>query len=117
MRKKIAMAGIGAVGGYDLVSAGRVASGRGSFTHVGFELFATVLALCCAACAHSPAALIAFRTEQQAQEHCPNDAVVWVDPQSAAYYLKTSASYGRVGAGRYACRGEAEDAGMRGMVN
>ena len=111
MHKKIA------VGGNHPISADRVASRRGSFTHVGLELFAMVLALCCAACSHSPAALIAFRTEQQAQEHCPNDVVVWVDPQSAAYYLKTSASYARVGAGRYACRGEAEDAGMHGMAN
>ena len=117
MHNEIAITGIGAVGGYEPISAGRVASGRGPFTHLGFVLLAIILALCCGACAHSPAALIAFRTEQQAQEHCPNDDVVWVDPQSAAYNLKTSASYGRAGAGRYACRGEAENAGMRGMVN
>jgi len=81
------------------------------------RLFATVLALCCAECARSPSTLIAFRTEQQAQEHCPNDAVVWVDPQTGAYYVKTSASYGRVGVGRYACRGEAEDAGMHAIAS
>jgi hypothetical protein len=71
------------------------------------------LVLCWAGCGHSPTTLTAFRTEQQAQEHCPSDAVVWVDPQSGAYYLKKSASYGHAGAGRYGCRGEAEDVGMR----
>ena len=61
--------------------------------------------------------LTAFRTEQQAQEHCPKDTIVWLDPQSGAYYLKRSPSYGQAGAGRYACRGEAKDAGMREMAN
>ena len=70
------------------------------------------LALSCAACASSPEVLVAFRTEQQAQQHCPNDTVVWADPQSGTYSLKESASYGGVGTGRYACRREAESAGM-----
>ena len=85
--------------------------------HLGSALVATALALLCAACAHSPSVLTAFRTEQQAQEHCPNDPIVWVDPQSGSYYLKGSASYGRSGAGPYACRGEAESAGMHALAN
>jgi hypothetical protein len=70
-----------------------------------------------AACGQGPAVLVAFRTEQQAQEHCPDDTVVWVDPQSGGYHLNTSPSYGHAGAGRYACRREAELAGMRAMAN
>ena len=62
-------------------------------------------------------ALTAFRTQQQAQEHCPSDTVVWMDPQSGGYYLKGSAPYAHAGTGRYACRGEAKDAGMREMAN
>jgi hypothetical protein len=42
---------------------------------------------------------------------------VWVDPQSGGYYLNTSPSYGHAGTGRYACRREAELAGMRAMAN
>jgi len=42
---------------------------------------------------------------------------VWVDPQSGGYHLNTSPSYGHAGAGRYACRREAELAGMRAMAN
>jgi hypothetical protein len=38
-------------------------------------------------------------------------------PQSGTYYLKGSSSYGRAGAGRYACRSEAEGAGMREIAN
>jgi hypothetical protein len=82
-----------------------------------FQLLVLALALSCAACGHSPGILVAFQTEQQAQEHCPSDTVVWVDPQSGAYYLKGSSSYGHAGAGRYACRSEAEEAGMREIAN
>jgi len=75
------------------------------------------LPLAFAACGQVPDVLVAFRTEQQAQEHCPKDAVVWVDPQSGGYHLSTSPSYGHAAAGRYACRREAESAGMRAMAN
>jgi hypothetical protein len=61
--------------------------------------------------------LIAFRTEEQAQAHCPKDTVVWIDPQTAMYYLKGHDSYGRSPAGRYACRDEADQAGMHGVPN
>ena len=59
--------------------------------------------------------LVAFRTEEQAQTHCPKDTVVWIDPQSALYYLKGKGRYGSSPAGRYACRGEADHAGMHGV--
>ena len=78
----------------------------------------TALALSCAACGgQSPTVLVAFRTEEQAQTHCPKDTVVWIDPQSALYYLKGKERYGSSPAGRYACRGEADLAGMRGAPN
>jgi hypothetical protein len=81
------------------------------------RLLLAVLPLAFAACAHAPEVLVAFRTEQQAQEHCPKDTVVWVDPQSGGYYFTTSPSYGYAGARRYACRHEADLAGMRAMAN
>jgi hypothetical protein len=81
------------------------------------RLLVAALPLAFAACAHAPEVLLAFRTEQQAQEHCPKDIVVWVDPQSGEYYLNTSPSYGRAGTGRYTCRREAQSAGMREMAN
>ena len=95
----------------------RIVSRRGSKLNQGLGLLVMVLALSCAACGQSPVVLSAYRTEQQAQEHCPSDTVVWVDPQSGGYYLKGSASYGRMGASRYACRGEADRTGMRETPN
>ena len=77
----------------------------------------TAVALSCAACGHSPTVLTAFRTEEQAQAHCPGDAVIWVDPQRSAYYLKGQGSYGRGNAGSYACRKEADRAGMHEMMS
>jgi hypothetical protein len=74
------------------------------------------LALSCAACGESPTFLTAFRTEEQAQAHCPKDVVVWLDPQSGLYSLKGHGQYGRSN-GRYACRSEADAAGMHGMPN
>ena len=58
-----------------------------------------------------------FRTEQHAQEHCPRDAVVWVDAQSGTYQLKGQGTYGISATGRYACRSEADGAGMHAMAN
>jgi hypothetical protein len=95
----------------------RVGSNGGLTRSVGSGLVMLALSLSFAACGQSPAVLSAYRTEQQAQEHCPSDAVVWVDPQSGTYQLKGHGSYGLSDAGRYACRGEAERAGMRAMAN
>jgi hypothetical protein len=75
------------------------------------------LALSCAACGHPPTVLTAFRTEALAQAHCPKDTVVWIDPQSAIYYLKGQGPYGTSNAGRYACRDEADASGMHGVPN
>ena len=78
----------------------------------------TAIALSCAACGQStPAVLIAFRTEEQAQAHCPKDSVVWVEPQSGMYYLKGHPSYAHSTVGRYACRGDADLAGMHAVPN
>lgn len=75
------------------------------------------LALPCVACGQSTAVLLAFRTEQQAQEHCPDDTVVWLDLQSFTYRVKAQGSYSRSDSGRYACRGEADRAGMHLIPN
>src|ERR1700730_18087973 len=84
---------------------------------LGSGLIVLALALSCAACGGSPMVLTAFRTEQQAQEHCPKDTIVCRDPQSGMYQLKGHGSYGLSNAGRYACRDEAERAGMHAVAN
>ena len=95
----------------------RVGSSGGFSRSVGSSLVMMALSIYCAACGQSPAVLSAYRTEQQAQEHCPSDAVVWVDPQSGTYQLKGHGSYGLSASGRYACRSEADGAGMHAMAN
>jgi hypothetical protein len=95
----------------------RVASYGDLIRKLGQGLVALALALSCAACGHSPTVLTAYQTEQQAQTHCPKDIVVWLNAQSGTYHLKGSGSYGRMGAGRYVCRGEADAAGMHEMSN
>jgi hypothetical protein len=66
----------------------------GLWRSLGVGLMMVPLSLSCAACGGSPTVLTAFRTEQQAQEHCPKDTIVWVDPQSGTYQLKGHGSYG-----------------------
>jgi hypothetical protein len=95
----------------------RVEAIEGLGRDLGSGLIVLALALSRAACGGSPVVLTAFRTEQQAQEHCPEDTIVWLDPQSGMYQLKGHGSYGLSGAGRYACRGEAERTGMHAMTN
>jgi ribosomal protein L37E len=80
-----------------------------------FTASLVVLTVSCAACGHSSNVLTAFRSEEQAQSHCPKDTVVWLDPQSGIYYFKGEGPYGSSNAGRYACRGEADSAGMHGL--
>jgi hypothetical protein len=54
-----------------------------------------------------------FHTEQQAQQHCPNDTVVWVNTKTGVYHLKGERWYGATKAGAYVCRKEADAEGDR----
>jgi hypothetical protein len=53
------------------------------------------------------APLSSFRYEAQAQRHCPNDAVVWLDFNRGVYYLKEQRRYARGASGSFVCRDEA----------
>jgi hypothetical protein len=85
--------------------------------HAPRMLVMLALAVACAACGHSSKPLLAFRTEEQAQAHCPDDTVVWLNFQNATYYLKGQGSYGHSEPGRYSCRNEADSAGMHETAN
>jgi hypothetical protein len=54
-----------------------------------------------------------FRYEAQAQRHCPNDAVVWLDFAKGVYYLKGQKRYARGATGSFVCRDEARGSGYR----
>ncbi|MGM4894394.1 hypothetical protein [Tardiphaga sp. 839_C3_N1_4] len=57
--------------------------------------------------------LTSFRYETQAQVHCPDDSVVWLDFRKNVYYLKRQKKYGRGTTGSFVCRKEASDSGFR----
>jgi hypothetical protein len=54
-----------------------------------------------------------FRYEAQAQRHCPEDTVVWLDFRKGIYYFKRQSRYGRGSTGSFACREEARSNGYR----
>jgi hypothetical protein len=57
--------------------------------------------------------LTPFRYEAQAQRHCPDDTVVWLDLGKGLYYLKGQRRYARGGSGSFVCREEARGSGYR----
>jgi hypothetical protein len=60
------------------------------------------------------AGMMMFRSEQTAQQHCPSDAVVWLNTTRAIYYFKGDRWYGHTNRGAYVCKTEADKDGMSG---
>ena len=60
--------------------------------------------------------LTPFRTQDQAQRHCPGDSVVWLDFSKGKYYAKGQKLYGRGLNGSYVCREEARSSFYRGAL-
>ena len=52
------------------------------------------------------AQLTLFGTELQAQQHCPNDTVVWLDFQKRIYYVAGQRLYAQGRMGTFVCREE-----------
>lgn len=63
------------------------------------------------AAGHLPEIAARFQFEQQARNHCPGEAIVWVDARSQTYDAGTDRFYGRTRTGAFACRRDAETAG------
>jgi hypothetical protein len=64
----------------------------------------------------APAAVVPlanFPTAQEAQQHCPDDLVVWLDIPTRTYHYRGQRWYGSTKSGAYVCRNEAVRAGMR----
>ena len=58
-----------------------------------------------------------FSTEQQAQQHCPKDQVVWVNLPTHVYHFKGERWYGGTKNGAYVCRKEADAEDDRATKN
>jgi hypothetical protein len=52
-----------------------------------------------------------FTSEQRAQQHCPGDVVVWIDPTIGVYRLKGQKGYAKTNRGAYACKSDADRTG------
>src|SRR5580700_8645206 len=59
------------------------------------------------------APLTTYPTAQDAQQHCPEDLVVWLDSPTRTYHYRGQRWYGSTKNGTYVCRNEAKNAGMR----
>lgn len=62
-------------------------------------------------------ALQLFPTEQQAQQHSPSDAVVWVNTATDFYHFKGERWYGNTKSGAFVCQAGADSAGARATKN
>nr|WP_275197863.1 hypothetical protein [Bradyrhizobium sp. CSA207] len=56
--------------------------------------------------------LTPFRYQEQAQRHCPEDEVVWLDFRVGRYYSRKQKRYGSGLDGSYVCRKEAIASGF-----
>jgi hypothetical protein len=62
---------------------------------------------------HASAKLSLFQTELGAQQHCPNDTVVWLDFHNRTYYSKGQRRYAQGRTGTFVCREEARSSRYR----
>jgi hypothetical protein len=79
---------------------------------VGYVLVALLAATAMPANGNAAEPLL-FPYEQQAQQHCPGDDVVWADAVLRSYNVKGERWYGRTKSGAYLCLRDAERAGYR----
>lgn len=81
--------------------------------------FTTVIVVFIYLCLYTPpaAALEKFSDEQQAQQHCPKDTVVWLNLPTMIWHYKGQRWYGRTKQGAFVCEKEASAAGARATRN
>lgn len=58
-----------------------------------------------------------FRSEQAAQQHCPNDTVVWLNLRSGYVHSKGQPWYGRTHVGAYVCKSETANKGGKAKAS
>src|SRR5947209_10323819 len=79
-------------------------------------LVGTTLLIAMAVAGHAnkaSAQLSLFRTELQAQQHCPNDTVVWANLAKRIYYVAGQRLNAQGRTGVFVCRNEARRSGNR----
>jgi hypothetical protein len=58
-----------------------------------------------------------YPTAQQAQRHCPNDIVVWLNIPTRIYHMPGTRWYGMTKYGAFVCEAAADRAGDRPAAN
>jgi hypothetical protein len=58
-----------------------------------------------------------FTSQQQAEQHCPKDVVVWLNIPTGIYHMQGMRWYGTTNNGAYVCEKEADKAGDRETRN
>ncbi len=61
--------------------------------------------------------LTLFTSEVSAQNHCPDDEVVWLNLPTGIWHTKSGRWYGATKHGSYVCKQEASIAGDRASLN
>ena len=61
--------------------------------------------------------LTLFNSETQAQQHCPNDTVVWLNTATGVYHFAGQRWYGATKNGAFVCQQEANQTGDRATRN
>jgi len=67
--------------------------------------------------ANSASSQTTFENPSDAQEHCPNDSVVWVNTRTGIYHMPGQRWYGNTEYGDYMCQPDADSAGDRETRN
>ena len=82
---------------------------RGFGWALGTIVIATAMMLDASTVQVSATPLTPFRYEAQAQRHCPDDKVVWLDFKKGVYYRRGQKLYGQGFDGSFVCQTEARD--------
>ncbi len=94
------------------LNLGRLRPGGGALHRLSGLLLALSILVCTAREA-TAVPLTPFRYQAQAQRHCPDDSVVWLDFRRGRYYLKGQKRYGLGFTGSFVCSSEARASGYR----
>jgi hypothetical protein len=87
------------------------------FTSFIIKLFVLATLITGSAFAAVSAPLTLYSSEEQSQQHCPSDVVVWLNLPTHIYHWKGMRWYGNTKNGAYVCKKEADENGNRGTRN
>ena len=94
----------------------RASSGECGFKTVILKLL-VIAALIIGSAFPAAPALTLFSTEEQAQQHCPGDVVVWLNLPTRIYHWKGMRWYGNTKNGAYMCKKDADENGNRATLS